>query len=119
MKKTGYKYGGGLVTKPCPTLVSPWTVTCQIPLSMEFSRQEYWSGSPALQADSLPTELKGKPKYDIKYPYNYLTFIIIDFNIYNISTSYQKALSTFCLKARSIFYQEIILKAHKMQHTFL
>ena len=24
----------------CPT---PWTVACQAPLSMEFSRQEYWS----------------------------------------------------------------------------
>ena len=27
----------------CPT-VTPWTVTCQVPLSMKFSRQEYWSG---------------------------------------------------------------------------
>ena len=25
---------------------APWTVTCQAPLSMEFSRQEYWSGLP-------------------------------------------------------------------------
>ena len=65
--------GGGLVAQWCPTLAIPWTVACQAPLSMEFSRQE-WSGlpfpsprdlsesrikpgSPALQADSLPTEL--------------------------------------------------------------
>ena len=51
--------------------VTPWTVVCQAPLSMGFSRQDYWSGlpfpstgdlphpgiepkSPALQADSLP-----------------------------------------------------------------
>ena len=57
---------------------TPWTVVCQAPLFMEFSRQEYWSGlpfpspgdlpnpvielgSPALQADSLPHELPGKP----------------------------------------------------------
>ena len=50
-----------------------WIVACQSPLSMGFSRQEYWSGlpcpppgdlpdtriepmSPALQVDSLPTE---------------------------------------------------------------
>ena len=50
---------------------TPWTVTCHTPLSMGFSRQEYWSGllcpprgdlpdpgmesrSPALQTDSLP-----------------------------------------------------------------
>ena len=26
--------------------VTPWTVACQAPLSMEFSRQEYWSGLP-------------------------------------------------------------------------
>ena len=60
---------GGLIAKP-------WTVACQASLSMGFSRQEYWSGlpfpsgdlpnpgievgSPALQADSLPTEVQGK-----------------------------------------------------------
>ena len=26
--------------------VTPWTVVCQAPLSMRFSRQEYWSGLP-------------------------------------------------------------------------
>ena len=58
----------------------PWTVACLAPLSMEFSRQEYWSGLPfpspgylpdpgieppflALQADSLPSELPGKSKH--------------------------------------------------------
>ena len=57
----------------CYTFATPWTVACQAPLSVEFSRQEYWSGlpftssgalphpgiepgSPASQADSLPTE---------------------------------------------------------------
>ena len=54
------------------------TVACKAPLSLEFSRQEYWSGlpspspedlpnlgteprSPALQADSLLSEPPGKP----------------------------------------------------------
>ena len=67
--------GGGL----CHYLVTPWTVALQAPLSIGFSRQEHWSGlpfpspgdltnpgikprSPALQADSLQTELQGKPK---------------------------------------------------------
>ena len=53
--------------------VTPWSVALQVPLSMEFSRQEYWSGlpypspgdlpnpgiqpgSPRLKADSLPSE---------------------------------------------------------------
>ena len=56
-----------------------WTVAHQVPPSMGFSRQEYWSGlpfpspgdlpdpgnepgSPALQADALPSESPGKPK---------------------------------------------------------
>ena len=38
--------GGGLVTKSCLTLAIPRTVACQVPLSMGFSRQEYWSGLP-------------------------------------------------------------------------
>ena len=38
--------GGGLVGKSCPTLATPWTVARQAPLSMGFSRQEYWSGLP-------------------------------------------------------------------------
>ena len=55
--------------------VIPCTVSCQAPLFMEFSRQEYWSGlpwgssqardrtqSPTLQVDSLTSEPPGKPK---------------------------------------------------------
>ena len=38
--------GGGLLAKSCLTLVTAWTVACQALLSMEFSRQEYWSGPP-------------------------------------------------------------------------
>ena len=39
-----YGGGGGLVTKLCWTLATPWTVACQAPLSMGSSRQESWSG---------------------------------------------------------------------------
>ena len=35
---------GGLVAKLCPTLVAPWAVVHQAPLSMGFPRQEHWSG---------------------------------------------------------------------------
>ena len=68
-----------LVAQSCPTLCDP--MDCKAPpapLSMEFFRQVYWSeypfpssgdlpnpgiepGSPALQADSLPTQPSGKP----------------------------------------------------------
>ena len=66
--------------------MTPWTVAYQASQSVEFSRQEYWSGLPfpspgnrpnpgiepgssTLQADTLPPEPPGKPKF-IKYkPY--------------------------------------------------
>ena len=66
-----------LVTQSCPTLCNPLDCTHQAPLSMGFSRQQYWSRlpfssardlpnpgieprSPALLADSLPSEPTGK-----------------------------------------------------------
>ena len=45
---------GDLVTKSCPTLATPWTVAHQAPLSMGFSRQEYWSGLPFPPPGDLP-----------------------------------------------------------------
>ena len=33
---------------------TPWTVACQAPLSIEFSRLEYWSGLPCLPPGDLP-----------------------------------------------------------------
>ena len=33
---------------------TPWTVACQAPLYMEFSRQEYWNGWPFLPPEYLP-----------------------------------------------------------------
>ena len=67
-----------LVTQSCLTLLTPWTVVHQVPLSMGFFRQEHWTGlsfpfpgdlpdsgiepkSPTLQVDSLPSKLPGKP----------------------------------------------------------
>ena len=71
---------------------TPWTVACQVPPSMGFSRQDYWSGlpfsspgdlpdpgiKPGSPADTLPSEPPGKlrpsdsiygvnnKKYDVK-----------------------------------------------------
>ena len=36
------------------TLATPWTVACQAPLSMGFSRQEHWSGLPFPSPGDLP-----------------------------------------------------------------
>ena len=79
--------------------VTPWTVAHQAPLSMGFSKQEYWSGlpcpsprnlpdpgikatspvSPALQADFLP----GKPMHSFSFQFlpqtyfkSYKTFLL-------------------------------------------
>ena len=72
-----------LVAQLCPALCDPmniWLVAHQAPLSIGFSRQEYWIRlpfpspgdlpnpgtelrSPALQADSLPSEPPGKPQF--------------------------------------------------------
>ena len=67
---------------------TPWTIACQAPLSMGFSRQEYWSALHALlqgifptqgsnpcllhllhwQVGSLPQVPPGKPKQGGSYP---------------------------------------------------
>ena len=77
-RPTNGRDDGYLVAKLCPTLGTSWTVAQKAPLTLGFSKQEYWSGlpfpsprnlpypgikpgSPALQADSLPTKLPGKP----------------------------------------------------------
>ena len=46
--------GGGVVTKLCPTFVTPWTVNCQAPLSMGFSRQKYGGRLPFPSPGDLP-----------------------------------------------------------------
>ena len=43
-----------LVTKSCLTLVSPWTVAHQAPLSLGFPRKEYRSGLPFPPPEHLP-----------------------------------------------------------------
>ena len=72
--------GGGVcsVAESCPTLRNPMDCSRQAPLSMEFSRQEYWSrlpfpypgdlpdpgiepAFPALQVDSVPLSHRGSP----------------------------------------------------------
>ena len=79
---------------------TPWTVARQAPLSMGFSRQEYWSGqsfsssgnlpnpgiklkSPTLQADSLQSEPPGKP-----IPVLYIHAIVLPFRFHIWIISY-------------------------------
>ena len=102
------KYCDALICSAVSDFTTPWTVAHQAPLSMELSRQEYWSGlpfllpgdlpnpgikarSPALQADSFPAELPGKPQWSARHyliptpPRGYLifyTFVYLWFPIY-------------------------------------
>ena len=42
------------VTQLCLTLCYPWTIARQAPLSMKFSKQEYWNGLPFPSPGDLP-----------------------------------------------------------------
>ena len=83
---------------------TPWSVAQQAPLSVEFSRQEYWSGelfpspgdlpnpgikprSPALQADSSLSEPPGKPLYTYTY------------HVFSIHSSTDRYLGYLCILA--------------------
>jgi len=46
MRGWGIKERGGDMLNCGRLFATPWTVACQVPLSMEFSRQEYWSELP-------------------------------------------------------------------------
>ena len=81
-------------------LVTSWTVACPAPLSMGFSRQEYWSRlpfpppvglpnpgieprPPALQADSLPSEPPGKPCTSVISPIELPSLFLIYHSLFN------------------------------------
>ena len=72
---------------PVQLFTTPWTVACQAPQFMGFSRQEYWSGlpcpppgdfpnpemepasfvSPALAGGFSTTVLRGRPIHKMSY----------------------------------------------------
>ena len=82
-----YVYAQSL--QSCASVCDPWTTFRQAPLSMGFSRKEYWSGlpfpppgdlpdsgiqpgslaSPALQADSFPLSHQGSPRHPHLLPF--------------------------------------------------
>ena len=81
----------------CMCVGTQWTVTYQAPLSMGFSRQDYWSGlpfpspgnlshpgiewgSPTLLADALPSEPPGKPHSVSKHSQTFFVGYIFSFN---------------------------------------
>ena len=105
----------------------PWTVAYQAPPSMEFSRQEYWSGVPfpspgdlsdpgskpgslALQADdALPSEPPGKPTFGIKSSEKRVNMLwcmcvaCLPINTKNFTTKVQGNVVTVKAKFRMMF----------------
>ena len=81
-------WSGVCVPSHVRLFVTPWTIACQAPLSMEFSSQEYWSALsfpppgdvpnsgiepmslalPALVGGFFTTVPPGKPKECVKKP---------------------------------------------------
>ena len=50
--------------------VTPWTVACQAPLSMGFSRQEYWNGLPFPSPGTTVTSCKISRGLELSWPWN-------------------------------------------------
>ena len=100
---------GGLVAKLCPTLVAPWTVAFQAPLSLGFSRQEYWSGLPFSSPGDLPNPgIKSNPVFCIAgrfftnwatreaiYIYVCVCVCVYHLYIYNIRSSFNLMLQSY------------------------
>ena len=106
--------------------VALWTVAHQAPLSMGFSRQEYWGGlpcpppgdlpnpgiepgSPALQADSLPLRYQWSPKSNIQYK------ISIDFVFITVFSSDFSGRYSWCFLYPSSSPKKSV-SAHKNQN---
>ena len=77
--------------------VTPWTIAHQASLSMEFFRQEYWSGLPilspgdlpdpgiepgfsGLQACSLPSEPSGNQKWCVNNHSEFYFSVLVSWN---------------------------------------
>ena len=100
--------------------VTPWTVASQVPLSMEFSQPEYWSGlpcpppgdipdpgikpeSPALQADSLLSEPPQKPQilHILGWGSHFFSFLSLEQRFLSLDFVYFKWFVRFTYKHNS------------------
>ena len=74
-----------------------WTVACQAPLSMGFSRQEYWSGLPCPPPGDLPnpgieaTSLMSKQMLVLLYLFLSFKFFSLKKNFYFFSVGYDSS----------------------------
>ena len=97
-----------------------WTEACQAPPSMGFSRLEYWSGlpcsppgdlpnpgteprSPALEANSLPSEPPGKPQCPNVPSKKTLT---VDYSRFDSSSKRHSTVISFEIKLSTILHTQ-------------
>ena len=97
--------------------VTPWTVACQAPLSMGFSRQEYWSGLPCPPPGDLPDPWIEPGSSTVKVPTpNHWTSREFSLKIFlEIEVHFAKSLTLsnvwFCT-----FLANIKLRSHHWNH---
>ena len=105
VKNTGQPVWSGarhLVKRKCHLLsriwlsVTPWTVACQVPLSMKMFRQEYWSGLPCPSLGDLPI-----PGLNLGLPHH-------GWILYHLSP-HQGSRCTECIRSFSFLSLPIIL----------
>ena len=120
--------------------MTPWAVGCQAPLSMGFSRQEYWSGlpfpslrdlldagikpvSPALQADSLPLSHLGNPHVQIYHRTHWGVcppgpgFLLLE-KLHNLSMKLINLIYLIYLTARLQAQKPGLLVSQEQPHVF-
>ena len=64
-----YSYERAMSLQSCLTLCDFWAVVCRASLSMEFSRQEYWSGLPCPSPWTLQFKMSSRPRDEIHVSY--------------------------------------------------
>ena len=73
----------GLLAKSCPTLMTPWTVACQTPLFVGFSKEEYWSGLPHCRQILYWLSQQGNPSVYMSVPISqFIPPLIYPFAVY-------------------------------------
>ena len=111
---------------------TPWTIASQAPLSMGFSRQEYWSGlpfpspgdlpnpgvepgSPALQADALSSQPPGKPKRDLWHNIKHTNIRIIGVPEEEKKKGYEKIFEEIIVENFPNIEKEIVNQVQEAQ----
>ena len=89
----------------------PWTVDFQVPPSMGFSRQEYWSGLPYSSPGDLPNPRMESESHTLQVLYAYILILASSF-IHNVPWKYLSPYLPHILKpviTNVVFFQEFII----------